>query len=72
MTDLLVDEFLLHFRTNWNADNQVSWMSETDELSELWLLTHCITHEFHLRGQITKIARMLGTIPPKMNLSKIK
>lgn len=71
-TDLLVDEFLHDFRDNWNVDNQTSWMSETAELSELWLFTHCTTHEFHHRGQITKIARMLGTIPPKMNLSKIK
>jgi len=71
-TDLLVDEFLHHFKDNWDADIQASWMSETAELSELWLFTHCTTHEFHHRGQITKIARMLGTIPPKMNLSKIK
>ncbi|MEI2281844.1 DinB family protein [Paenibacillus polysaccharolyticus] len=71
-TDLLVDEFLNHFKDNWDAGIQASWMSETAELSELWLFTHCTTHEFHHRGQITKIARMLGTIPPKMNLSKIK
>ncbi|MBY0203706.1 DinB family protein [Paenibacillus cucumis (ex Kampfer et al. 2016)] len=71
-TDLLVDEFLHHFKDNWDADIQASWMSETAELSELWLFTHCTTHEFHHRGQITKIARMLGTIPSKMNLSKIK
>lgn len=69
-TDLLVNEFLQNFRSNWNPDIQSSWMSETAELSELWLFTHCITHEFHHRGQIAKIARLLGYIPPKMNLAK--
>lgn len=71
-TDLLVDDFLHKFKDNWDADIQAGWMSETAELSKLWLFTHCTTHEFHHRGQITKIVRLLGTIPPKMNLSKIK
>ncbi|MDR6725989.1 putative damage-inducible protein DinB [Paenibacillus amylolyticus] len=71
-TDSLVAEFLQDFSSNWNPDIQTSWMSETTESTELWLFTHCTTHEFHHRGQITKIARLLGYIPPKMNLSKIK
>ncbi|WP_445669381.1 DinB family protein [Paenibacillus sp. FSL R7-0204] len=29
------------------------------------------THEFHHRGQIVKMGRQLGYIPPKMNLAKL-
>ncbi|MDQ0172850.1 DinB family protein [Paenibacillus tundrae] len=71
-TDFLVHEFLHSFQDGWNPEIQASWMSDTAQSTELWIFTHCITHEFHHRGQITKIARLLGTIPPKMNLSKIK
>jgi len=70
--DSLVNNFLQDFRNNWNPDIQAGWMSESAESTELWLFTHCTTHEFHHRGQISKIARLLRYIPPKMNLSKIK
>ncbi|MEO2202910.1 DinB family protein [Paenibacillus pabuli] len=49
---------------------QASWYSDSVELTELWLFTHTITHEFHHQGKIVKIGRYLGYIPPKMNLAK--
>lgn len=45
---------------------------DVQEMRALFAATDLLVHEFLHRGQITKIARLLGTIPPKMNLSKIK
>lgn len=70
-TDELVYEFLNDFKTKGDPPPSASWQSDSVELTELWLFTHTITHEFHHRGQIVKIGRQLGYIPPKMNLAKL-
>ncbi|WP_405112558.1 DinB family protein [Paenibacillus sp. FSL K6-1217] len=69
-TDELVYEFLNDFKIKWDPAITASWQSDSVELTELWLFTHTITHEFHHRGQIVKMGRQLGYIPPKMNLAK--
>ncbi|WP_342478146.1 DinB family protein [Paenibacillus sp. FSL H7-0350] len=69
--DELVYEFLYDFKTKGDPTHLASWQSDSVELTELWLFTHTITHEFHHRGQIVKIGRQLGYIPPKMNLAKL-
>ncbi|WP_336781771.1 DinB family protein [Paenibacillus illinoisensis] len=69
-TDDLMQQFLRDFRNEWNPEVRESWHSDSVELTELWLFTHSITHEFHHQGQILKIGRHLGYIPPKMNLAK--
>lgn len=58
-TDALVVEFLKEYQ------------SDNSESNKLWLFTHTITHEFHHRGQIVKMGRILGYIPPKMNLANL-
>lgn len=68
--DALVYEFLDEFRAKW--DPSVSWQSDSAELTELWLFTHTITHEFHHRGQTVKLGRIHGFIPPKLNLTKLQ
>src|SRR5690554_652102 len=69
-TDALVYEFLNEFKNKWDPTIQACWQSDSSELTQLWLFTHTITHEFHHRGQIVKLGRQLGYIPPKMNLTK--
>ncbi|WP_238651874.1 DinB family protein [Paenibacillus piscarius] len=69
-TDELVYEFLNDFKNKWDPTKPASWHCDSAELTELWLFTHTITHEFHHRGQIVKMGRQLGYIPPKMNLAK--
>lgn len=69
-TDELVYEFLNDFKFKWDPTITASWQSDSVELTELWLFSHTITHEFHHRGQIVKMGRQLGYIPPKMNLAK--
>ncbi|MEK4852033.1 DinB family protein [Paenibacillus sp. FSL H7-0756] len=68
--DELVYEFLNDFKIKWDPTKPTPWHSDSVELTELWLFTHTITHEFHHRGQIVKMGRQLGYIPPKMNLAK--
>ncbi len=68
-TDALVEEFLNEFKGKWDVKVQVSFGNGTSkEFTALWLFTHTITHEFHHKGQIVKVGRQLGYIPPKTDL----
>ena len=67
--DDLVQEFLHTFEGKWDHTVHVSFAEgETAEISALWLFTHTLTHEFHHKGQIVKIGRQLGYIPPDTDL----
>jgi uncharacterized damage-inducible protein DinB len=68
-TDDLVHEFLNEFIGKWDNTVQVSFEDGgSAKISSLWLFTHTITHEFHHKGQIVKIGRQLGYIPPDTDL----
>ncbi|UZJ76812.1 DinB family protein [Fictibacillus sp. KU28468] len=68
-TDILVHEFLNEFKGKWDQTVQVSFASgDSVKITSLWLFTHTITHEFHHKGQIVKIGRQLGYIPPETDL----
>ena len=67
--DALVYEFLNHFGDKWDPFLRTSWQNDSIAQTGTWLFTHTITHEFHHRGQIVKLGRILGYIPPKMNLA---
>lgn len=68
-TDDLVHEFLNEFKGKWDNTVQVSFEEGgSAKISSLWLFTHTITHEFHHKGQIVKIGRQLGYIPPDTDL----
>jgi uncharacterized damage-inducible protein DinB len=68
-TNELVNEFLNEFKGKWNDSIQITLKSgSTMEPTPLWLFTHTITHEFHHKGQIVKIGRQLGYIPPDTDL----
>ncbi|HEX7064091.1 MAG TPA: DinB family protein [Bacillales bacterium] len=67
-TDSLVEEFLNAFKDKWEQTVQVVWEEERVEFTGLWLFTHTVTHEFHHKGQIVKMGRQLGYIPPDTDL----
>lgn len=68
-TDELVHEFLKEYNDNWEKNVQVTFKNGTStEFTALWLFTHTTTHEFHHKGQIVKIGRQLGYIPPDTDL----
>ncbi|MGV3467307.1 MAG: DinB family protein [Heyndrickxia sp.] len=67
--DDLVHEFLNEYTGKWDNTVLVSFEEgESAKISALWLFTHTITHEFHHKGQIVKIGRQLGYIPPDTDL----
>ncbi|WP_409292798.1 DinB family protein [Peribacillus sp. SCS-37] len=68
-TDDLVHDFLNEFQGKWDNTVQVSFEEGgSAKISSLWLYTHTITHEFHHKGQIVKLGRQLGYIPPDTDL----
>ncbi|RTR34058.1 DUF664 domain-containing protein [Robertmurraya yapensis] len=68
-TDELVHEFLREFNGKWEQNVPVTFENGSRvEFTALWLFTHTITHEFHHKGQIVKIGRQLGYIPPDTDL----
>jgi len=68
-TDELVEEFLAVYKGKWDNNVQVTYRSGgTAGFTALWLFTHTATHEFHHKGQIVKIGRYLGHIPPDTDL----
>lgn len=71
-TDDLVEEFFAEFKGKWNKAVQVTFRSGgMADFTSLWLFTHTATHEFHHKGQIVKIGRYLGHIPPETDLIEI-
>ncbi|MDN4523052.1 DinB family protein [Fictibacillus fluitans] len=67
-TDDLVLEFLREFQGNWDNIVQVTMRSGEWKITALWLFTHTATHEFHHKGQIVKLGRLLGHTPPDTDL----
>ncbi|PLT28656.1 DinB family protein [Peribacillus deserti] len=68
-TDDLVHAFLNEFKGRWDQNIQLTLKSgHTMEPTALWLITHTVTHEFHHKGQIVKIGRQLGYVPPDTDL----
>jgi uncharacterized damage-inducible protein DinB len=65
-TDELVHEFLNEFEGRWDEGHVASKNGKM--FTALWLFTHTTTHEFHHKGQIVKIGRILGYIPPDTDL----
>ncbi|MFD1038385.1 DinB family protein [Virgibacillus byunsanensis] len=69
-TDNLVQEFLQEYAGQWYLaiSSTVSWQEKPIDFTILWLFTHTITHEFHHKGQIVKMGRLLGYNPPDTDL----
>jgi len=63
--DLFVADFLQKYSDNYedNVTKIVKHRGTTATLTPLELFTHVITHEFHHKGQILTMSRVLGYIP---------
>lgn len=62
--DVLMMEFFNNFDdAGINVTNTLR-SGKTTDISVLELFTHMITHEFHHKGQIMALCRLLGHIPP--------
>ncbi|WP_026694133.1 DinB family protein [Peribacillus kribbensis] len=68
-TDELVYSFLNEFQGKWDRTIPLTLRNgATMNPTALWLFTHTATHEFHHKGQIVKIGRQLGYVPPDTDL----
>lgn len=67
--DQLVDSFFSFFDDNENIQIKNHLTNRGEVIATpLSLITHVITHEFHHKGQIVSMARMLGYPPPDTDL----
>jgi uncharacterized damage-inducible protein DinB len=63
--DVLVEEFLNHFQHQMKLPiNGTLSHGRKATACPLELFTHVTTHEFHHKGQIMTMARLLGHVPP--------
>jgi len=61
----LVDEFLNKYSDrNTPIEGEIFWLKKNMTYTVLQLFTHVITHEFHHKGQIMTMSRLLGYTPP--------
>jgi len=63
-TDRLVAEFLDHFKQLDKPVTNTANNGRSLTVTPLELFTHMITHEFHHKGQIMTMCRLLGHVPP--------
>jgi uncharacterized damage-inducible protein DinB len=63
--DLFVNEFLKKYSDDYmqSLTREITRKGITLTLTPLQLFTHVITHEFHHKGQILTMSRVLGYIP---------
>jgi len=71
-----VDELVAQFCATFAGDAlgrtvnlKVRWQDSPFVVTPLWLLTHTFTHEFHHKGQIVALGRILGYPPPETDLA---
>jgi uncharacterized damage-inducible protein DinB len=61
--NLFINQFLNQFEGNYQKNIQIVRNGTTTNISALQLFTHVITHEFHHKGQIMSLSRILGYTP---------
>jgi len=67
------DETVATFLQNFDGKMEIPitaphWDDEILTVTPLRLFTHVITHEFHHKGQIVMMCRMLGYVPPDTDI----
>jgi uncharacterized damage-inducible protein DinB len=67
-TDDLVAEFFTQFETALEQPVVNYLRGRELSLTPLQLFTHVLTHEFHHKGQIMTICRLLGHTPPDTDI----
>jgi len=67
-TDKMVDEFLGRFERSLEQPLINQLRGNKLLLTPLQLFTHVLTHEFHHKGQIMTMCRLLGHTPPDTDI----
>lgn len=68
-----VDETVATFLQSFDGKMEtpitaLHWDEEVLTFTPLQLFTHVITHEFHHKGQIVMMSRILGYVPPETDI----
>ncbi len=68
--NLVVSEFLNHFENKLTEtiSGEISSGNRFVSVSALQLFTHVVTHEFHHKGQVMSMGRILGYTPPDADI----
>jgi uncharacterized damage-inducible protein DinB len=63
--DALMEVFISHSKERWQTPSKMPVRGESNPLllTPLELFTHVITHEFHHKGQVLTMSRLLGYTP---------
>lgn len=67
-TDLIVNEFLERFSAELELPVTNQLRGKELSITPLQLFTHVLTHEFHHKGQIMTMCRLLGHTPPDTDI----
>jgi len=64
--NLFMKVFIEEYSENINRELLINIKDDTDKIkaSPLMVFTHVITHEFHHKGQVMSMSRLLGYTPP--------
>ncbi len=70
----IVSEFLNHFekRMEENISGMVPQINKELTVPALQLFTHVTTHEFHHKGQVMSMSRILGYAPPDADVIRFE
>lgn len=66
--DCDVQHFLTVYERDYTMPLENGGKRDTPALSPLQIFTHVITHEFHHKGQLMSMSRLLGGIPPDTDI----
>ena len=71
--NILVDKFLNFFSDrNTPVEGEIFWLKRNQTETPLSLFTHVTTHEFHHKGQIMTMSRLLGYTPPDADVIRFE
>ena len=71
--NLLVDKFLNFFSDrNTPVEGEIFWLKRNQTETPLSLFTHVTTHEFHHKGQIMTMSRLLGYTPSDADIIRFE
>ncbi len=69
--DLIMDQFITSFaECPDTAVNGYKWADKYIETDAYRIFTHILTHEFHHKGQIMTMSRLLGHTPPDTDVMR--
>lgn len=69
--DELMGRFIEHFASDpMQAVKGYKWAEKYIETDAYSIFTHVITHEFHHKGQVMTMARLLGHTPPDTDVMR--